>query len=103
MAGIRIRWFSRATPVTTWAVMSRKFNMFEPTYRAEGLPAGCLPVPFWPMDPAHELPGRRCPMFVQPPPQRPLTRRIAAAIFSLGSTIAAGVCLMVLAQSLTTP
>lgn len=103
MAGIRFRWFPHAAPVTMWAGMSRNVTKFERSYRAEGIAAGCLPVNFWPLDPARELPGRRCPMFVQPPPERPLVRRIAAAAFSLGSTIAVGACLMVLAQQLTTP
>jgi hypothetical protein len=80
----------------------------EPVRRAEGLPAGCVAMPIIPinpcsLDPAHELPGRRCPMFVKPPPQRSPLQRIAGAIFSLGLTIAAGGSLMVLAQYLTTP
>jgi hypothetical protein len=77
----------------------------QPARRAEGLPAGCACMPFnpWILDPAEELPGRRCPMFVQPPPRRSRSQRIAASIFSLGLTIAAGASLMVLAQYLTTP
>jgi hypothetical protein len=77
----------------------------EPVRRAEGFPAGCACMPFnpWVLDPAHELPGRRCPMFVQPPPLRSPLQWIAGAIFSLGLTIAAGASLMVLAQYLTTP
>jgi hypothetical protein len=77
----------------------------QPARRAEGLPAGCgaMPILPWPLDPAHELPGRRCPMWVRPPPQRSMAHRIAGAIFSLGLTIAAGGSLMILAQYLTTP
>jgi hypothetical protein len=80
-------------------------NMLEPVRRAEGMPAGCcvLPVPRWTLDPAHELPGRLRPMFVLPPPQRSLLRRVAAATWSLGGAVAAGAGLMVLAQYLTTP
>jgi hypothetical protein len=80
-------------------------SMRQPLRRAEGLPAGCgaMPVHPWPLDPAHEVPGRRCPMSVLPPPQRSLPRHIARAIGSLGGTIAAGAGLMVLAQYLTTP
>ena len=62
-----------------------------------------MPVHPWLLDPAHELPGRRCPMWVRPPPQRSAPRRIAAAVFGLGLTIAAGASLMILAQYLTTP
>jgi hypothetical protein len=73
--------------------------------RAEGVPAGCSAMPFhpWPLEPTHELPGRLRPMSVLPPPERSLLRRIAAAICSLGGTVAAGAGLMVLAQYLTTP
>jgi hypothetical protein len=80
-------------------------SMPEPVRRAEGLLAGCgaVPVHPWILDPAQELPGRLRPMFVLPPPQRPLLRRIAATIGSLGGAIAAGAGLMVLAQYLTTP
>jgi hypothetical protein len=80
-------------------------TMRQPARRAEGLPAGCgaMPIHPWPLDPAHELPGRRCPMFVLPPPQRSVVHRIAGAIFSLGLTMVAGGSLMVLAQYLTTP
>ena len=80
-------------------------SMRQPVRRAEGLPAGCgaLPIHPWPLDPAHEAPGRRCPMFVLPPPQRSAVQRVAGAIFSLGGAIAAGASLMVLAQYLTTP
>jgi hypothetical protein len=77
--------------------------MLERTHRAEGIPAGCLSATSWLLDPAHELPGRLRPMFVLPPPQRPLLGRIVAAIGSLGGTIAAGAGLMMLAQYLTTP
>lgn len=77
--------------------------MSEPRYRAEGLPAGCSAVHFWPLDPVHEMPGRRCPMFVLPPPRRSLLWRIAAAIGSLGGAVVAGAGLMVLAQYLTIP
>jgi hypothetical protein len=76
----------------------------EPVRRAEGLPAGCgLPIHPWTLDPAHEAPGRRCPMSVLPPPPRSAAERVAGAIFSLGLTIAAGASLMVLAARLTTP
>ena len=77
----------------------------QPVRRAEGLAAGCgaMPIHPWPLDPAHELPGRRCPMWVRPPPQRSAVQRIAGAIFNLGLTIAAGASLMILAQYLTTP
>jgi hypothetical protein len=77
----------------------------EPLRRAEGLPAGCgaMPVHPWALDPAHEQPGRRCPMWVLPPPQRSTLQHVAGAIFSLGLTIAAGASLMILAQYLTTP
>jgi hypothetical protein len=80
-------------------------SMRQPVRRAEGLPAGCgaLPIHPWSLDPAHEVPGRRWPMFVLPPPQRSAVQRVAGAIFSLGLTIAAGASLMVLAQYLTTP
>jgi hypothetical protein len=79
-------------------------SMRQPVRRAEGLPAGCgASIHPWPLDPAHEAPGRRCPMFVLPPPQRSAVQRVAGAIFSLGLTIAAGTSLMVLAQYLTTP
>jgi hypothetical protein len=79
-------------------------NMFEPTRYAEGLAAGgALPINPWTLDPAHELPGRLGPMSVLPPPQRSLFWRVLAAICSLGSTVAAGATLMVLAQYLTTP
>jgi hypothetical protein len=72
--------------------------------RAEGLPAGCgMPVHPWFLDPAQELPGRRCPIWVRPPPRRSAVQRVAGAIFSLGLTIAAGASLMVLAAYLTTP
>jgi hypothetical protein len=75
----------------------------QPVRRAEGLPAGCGAVPIlpWPLDPDQELPGRRCPMWVLPPPQQSLPRRIAGAVFSLGGAIFAGAALMVLAQQLT--
>ena len=79
-------------------------NMRQPLRRAEGLSAGCgMPVHPWLLDPAQELPGRRCPMWVRPPPQRSAVQRIAGAIFNLGLTIAAGASLMILAQYLTTP
>ena len=80
-------------------------SMRQPVRRAEGLPAGCcgMPIHPWFLDPAHEVPGRRCPMPVLPPPQRSAIQRIAGAIFSLGLTIAAGASLMVLAQYLTIP
>jgi hypothetical protein len=80
-------------------------SMRQPVRRAEGLPAGCGAVPIlpWPLDPEQELPGRRCPMWVLPPPQHSLPRRIAAALGSLGGAIAAGASLMVLAQYLTMP
>jgi hypothetical protein len=80
-------------------------SMRQPLRRAEGLPAGCgaMPILPWPLDPAQELPGRRCPMPVLPPPQRSAVQRVAAAIFSLGLTVAAGASLMVLAQYLTMP
>ena len=76
-----------------------------PTRRAEGLPAGCgaIPIRAWPLDPAHEMPGRLAPMSVLPPPRHSLPRRILAAICSIGSTIAAGAGMMVLAQYLTMP
>lgn len=78
--------------------------MRQPLRRAEGLPAGCaMPIHPWPLDPARELPGRRCPMSVLPPPRRSLFRRVVTAIYSLGSTIVAGAGLMVLAQYLTMP
>jgi hypothetical protein len=77
--------------------------MFERTYRAEGISAGCLPVAPWLLDPAHELPGRLWPMTVLPPPRHSLLRGVVAAIGGLGSTIAASTGLMVLAQYLTTP
>jgi hypothetical protein len=80
----------------------------EPARRAEGLAAGCVAMSVIPvnpcrLDPAYELPGRRCPMFVQPPPRRSLAQRVAGAAVSLGLTIAAGATLMVLAQYLTLP
>jgi hypothetical protein len=80
-------------------------NTPAPVRRAEGIPAGCWAMPFhpWTLDPAQELPGRLRPMSVLPPPQRPLLRRIAATIGSVGGAIAAGAGLMVLAQYLTTP
>ena len=80
-------------------------SMRQPVRRAEGLPAGCcgMPIHPWFLDPAHEVPGRRCPMPVLPPPQRSAIQRIAGAIFSLGLTVAAGASLMVLAQYLTIP
>jgi hypothetical protein len=77
--------------------------MLERTHRAEGIPAGCLPANPWPLDPAHELPGRLRPMSVLPPPRHPLLRRVLGAVCSLSLTIAAGASLMVLAQYLTTP
>ena len=78
-------------------------SMRQPVRRAEGLPAGCgaMPIHPWPLDPAHEVPGRRFPMSVLPPPERSLPRRIAGAVFSLGGAIFAGAALMVLAQQLT--
>ena len=78
-------------------------SMRQPVRRAEGLPAGCnaMPILPWPLDPAQELPGRRCPMWVLPPPQRSLPQRLAAAVFSLGGAVATGAALMVLAQQLT--
>jgi hypothetical protein len=79
-------------------------NVRQPCRRAEGLSAGCaMPVSPWPLDPAHELPGRRCPLPVLPPPQRSLPRRIAAALGSLAGAIIAGAGLMVLAQYVTLP
>jgi len=80
-------------------------SMRQPVRRAEGLPAGCgaMSIHPWPLDPAHEAPGRRCPMFVLPPPQRSLPRRIVAAVCSLGGAVVAGAGLMVLAQHLTMP
>lgn len=80
-------------------------SMRQPVRRAEGLPTGCgtMPIHPWALDPAHELPGRRCPMSVLPPPQRSLLQRIAGAIFSLGLSVVTGASLMVLAQQLTTP
>jgi hypothetical protein len=75
-----------------------------PARRAEGLPAGCnVPIDHWTLDPARELPGRRCPMFVLPLPKRSLPRRLAATIGGLGSTFAADVGLMALAAYLTAP
>jgi hypothetical protein len=83
-------------------------HMSEPTRRAEGLPAGsgAMPIDPWPLrplNPADELPGRLSPMSVLPPPVRSLPRRILSATCSLGSTIAAGASLILLAQYLTTP
>jgi len=83
-------------------------RMSEPTRRAEGLPAGsgAMPIDPWPLrhlEPADELPGRLGPMSVLPPPEHSLPRRILGAICSLGSTIAAGAGMMLLAQYLTTP
>jgi hypothetical protein len=110
MAGIRFRRFLQAGRLPISEDMSSKVmsNMRECTRRAEGLAAGSggmsiIPINPCALDPAHELPGRQCPMFVQPPPRRSLLQRIAGAIFSLGLTIAAGGSLMVLAQYLTTP
>jgi hypothetical protein len=86
-------------------MMSDLINKFpEPARRAEGLPAGCfVPINSWTLDPVLELPGRLCPMFVLPPPRHSLLRRIATAISSLGSAVAAGAALMVLTAYLTTP
>jgi hypothetical protein len=42
-------------------------------------------------------------MSVLPPPRRSPFWRVLGAIWSLGSTVAAGATLMVLAQYLTTP
>ena len=79
-------------------------SMRQPLRRAEGLPAGCgMPIHPWFLEPARELPGRRCPMWVRPPPQRSAAHRIAGAFFSLGLTIATGTSLMVLAAYLATP
>ena len=79
-------------------------SMCQPVCRAEGLPTGAaLPIHPWSLDPAYELPGRRCPMSVLPPPQRSLPWRIAAVLGSLGGAIATGASLMVLAQYLTMP
>jgi hypothetical protein len=87
------------------AMMRDLMNAFpEPARRAEGLPAGCfVPINSWTLDPVLELPGRLCPMFVPPPPRHSLLRRIATAISSLGSAVAAGAALMVLTAYLTTP
>ena len=80
-------------------------SMRQPCRRAEGLPAGCCMMPIlpWPLDPAHELPGRRYPLPVLPPPQRSLPHRIMAALGSLAGALGAGAGLLVLAQYLTTP
>lgn len=73
--------------------------------RAEGLSAGygVLSILPWRLDPASELPGRRLPMSVVPPPERPLLQRILAAAGRLGATISAAAGLMVLAQVLAMP
>jgi hypothetical protein len=107
MAGIRFRRFPPTARRAIWERMSTiaTKSMRQPARRAEGLPAGCgaMPVHPWFLDPAHELPGRRGPMSVLPPPQRSAAQRIAGAIFNLGLTVAAGASLMVLAAYLTTP
>jgi hypothetical protein len=77
--------------------------MSERAYRAEGIAAGCRAVSTWPLDPAHEIPGRRCPMSVLPPPERSLLQRIAIALGGLGLVLVANTALMVLVQHLTTP
>jgi hypothetical protein len=105
MAGIRFRRFpasARPTIFTHMSINAAK-NMRQPCRRAEGLPAGCCAMPVfpWPLDPAHELPGRRCPLPVRPPPQRSLPHRIMAALGSLAGTIVVGAALMVLAQYAT--
>jgi hypothetical protein len=104
MAGIRFRRFPPPARRAIWQNMSINApkSTRQPVRRAEGLPAGsALPIHPWPLDPAFELPGRRCPMSVLPPPQHSLPRRIAGAVFSLGGAIFAGAALMVLAQQLT--
>jgi hypothetical protein len=108
MAGIRFRRFSARARRAIWQGMSTNVTtkgVRQPVRRAEGLSAGCGAMPFhpWSLDPTQELPGRRCPMWVLPPPERSALRRIADAIFSFGLTIAAGASLMILAQYLTTP
>jgi hypothetical protein len=106
MAGIRFRRFSAGARRAISQGMSTNVTikgMRQPVRRAEGLSAGCGVMPFhpWSLDPAQELPGRRCPMWVLPPPERSLPRRIAAAVFGLSRAIVAGAALMVLAQQLT--
>jgi hypothetical protein len=107
MAGIRFRRFPASAERTIYTHMSINAakGMRQPCRRAEGLPAGCcaMPIPPWFLDPAHELPGRRCPLPVRPPPRRSLPRRIAATLGGLAGAIGAGAGLMVLAQYLTTP
>jgi hypothetical protein len=106
MAAPRFRGFlhGRWLPISG-LLMTEMMTMPVPTRRAEGLPAGygVLPIAPWQLDPAHELPGRLCPMWVMPPPARPLSRRIMTALGQLGTTIAAGAGLMVLASYLVMP
>jgi len=80
-------------------------TMPTPTRRAEGLPAGTavLPIVPWPLDPAHENPGRRRPMWVTPPPERPLLQRVLTAMGQLGAAVVSGAGLMMLISLLATP
>jgi hypothetical protein len=77
--------------------------MSERARRAKGIPAGCLAVSTWPLDPAHEIPGRRFPMSALPPPERSLLQRIGIALGGLGLVLVANTGLMVLVQHLTMP
>jgi hypothetical protein len=80
-------------------------TMPSPTRRAEGLPAGAavLPIVPWPLDPAHENPGRRLPMWVTPPPRRRLVQRALTALGQLGATVISGAGLLMLVSHLATP
>jgi hypothetical protein len=73
--------------------------------RAEGLATGfsVLPILPWRLDPAQETPGRLCPMWVTPPPQRSVPQRLMSALGQLGTTLAAGAGLMMLASYLAIP